>query len=99
MLLILDLQIGLYQLARNFDDSLYQHNMIAHSTLGKVFDIPVVMTTSAQQDRHIPLFHPSLERKTIDCYEIAGPKGPLPAEILEMCPDVPLVTRQGEVDV
>ena len=49
MLLILDLQIGLYQLARDFDATLYRDNMIAHSAIGQIFDIPVVMTTSAQQ--------------------------------------------------
>ena len=49
MLLILDLQVGLYQLVRDFDATLYRDNMIAHAALGKLFDLPVVMTTSAQQ--------------------------------------------------
>lgn len=48
MLLILDLQEGLYTLARDFDATLYRDSIIAHAALGKVFDIPVVMTTSAQ---------------------------------------------------
>lgn len=48
MLLILDLQVGLYQLARDFDATLYRDNMIAHSAIGQIFDMPVVMTTSAQ---------------------------------------------------
>lgn len=41
-------------MARDFDATLYRDSMIAHSALGQVFDIPVVMTTSAQQgqDRH-----------------------------------------------
>ncbi|ROW12219.1 hypothetical protein VMCG_00109 [Cytospora schulzeri] len=49
MLLILDLQEGLYGLARDFDATLYRNSIIAHAAIGKVFDLPVVMTTSAQQ--------------------------------------------------
>lgn len=55
MLLILDLQVGLYQLVRDFDATLYRDNMIAHAALGKLFDLPVVMTTSAQQGPNGPL--------------------------------------------
>ncbi|TKA61043.1 hypothetical protein B0A55_11001 [Friedmanniomyces simplex] len=76
LLLILDLQVGLYQLARDWDPTLCSNNMLAHAGIGKLFDLPVFMSTSAQQ----------------------GPNGPLPKEILDMDPDAPLVTRQGEVD-
>ena len=55
MLLILDLQDGLYGLARDFDPTLYYNAMLAHSALGNLFDIPVVMTTSAQQGPNGPL--------------------------------------------
>ena len=55
MLLILDLQDGLYGLARDFDPTVYHNAMIAHSAIGKLFDIPVVMTTSAQQGPNGPL--------------------------------------------
>ncbi|KAI7785071.1 isochorismatase family protein [Diaporthe eres] len=55
LLLILDLQEGLYSLARDFDATLYRDSMIAHSAIGQVFDIPVVMTTSAQQGPNGPL--------------------------------------------
>ena len=48
LLLILDLQTGLYGVARDFDPALYSHNMIAHSAIGKLFDMPVIMSTSAQ---------------------------------------------------
>jgi hypothetical protein len=48
MVLILDLQVGLYQLVRDWDATLYRDNMIAHAAIGKLFDIPVVMTTSAE---------------------------------------------------
>ncbi|KAF2110515.1 Isochorismatase-like protein [Lophiotrema nucula] len=49
MLLILDLQVGLYQLARDWDATLYRDNILAHAELGKIFNLPTVMTTSAQQ--------------------------------------------------
>ncbi|TID13377.1 Isochorismatase hydrolase [Venturia nashicola] len=55
MLLILDLQIGLYQVARDWDPTLYRDNMIAHAALGKLFDLPVVMTTSAETGPNGPL--------------------------------------------
>lgn len=54
-LLILDLQTGLYGLARDFDATLYHNAMVAHAALGKIFDIPVVMTTSAQSGPNGPL--------------------------------------------
>lgn len=52
MLLVLDLQVGLYQLARDFDATLYRDNMVAHAAVGKLFNLPVVMTTSAQTGQH-----------------------------------------------
>jgi hypothetical protein len=55
MLLILDLQVGLYQLARDWDATLYRDNMMAHAEIGKIFNLPVVMTTSAQQGPNGPL--------------------------------------------
>ncbi|KAF7533059.1 hypothetical protein G7054_g7383 [Neopestalotiopsis clavispora] len=55
LLLILDLQEGLYQLARDFDHTLYKSNMYAHAELGRVFDLPVVMTTSAETGPNGPL--------------------------------------------
>ncbi|KAF2192371.1 isochorismatase hydrolase-like protein [Zopfia rhizophila CBS 207.26] len=61
MLLILDLQVGLYQLARDWDATLYRDNMMAHAELGKLFDLPVVMTTSAQQGPNGPLPKEMLE--------------------------------------
>ncbi|KAM3415558.1 Uncharacterized protein BST61_g9079 [Cercospora zeina] len=56
LLLILDLQVGLYSLARDFDPSLYYQSMIAHAAIGEIFpDLPVVMTTSAQTGPNGPL--------------------------------------------
>ncbi|KAI5247534.1 Isochorismatase hydrolase [Aureobasidium subglaciale] len=55
VLLILDLQVGLYGLARDFDPTLYQRNLLAHAALGQIFDIPVILTTSAQTGPNGPL--------------------------------------------
>ncbi|KAF2658540.1 Isochorismatase hydrolase [Lophiostoma macrostomum CBS 122681] len=55
MLLILDLQVGLYQLARDWDATLYRDNIMAHAELGKLFNLPTVLTTSAQQGPNGPL--------------------------------------------
>lgn len=55
LLLILDLQIGLFQTARDWDPTLYTSNIMAHAELGKLFDLPVIMTTSADNGPNGPL--------------------------------------------
>ncbi|KAF2641751.1 Isochorismatase hydrolase [Massarina eburnea CBS 473.64] len=55
VLLILDLQVGLYQLARDWDATLYRENIMAHAELGKIFNLPVVVTTSAETGPNGPL--------------------------------------------
>ncbi|KAK3061745.1 hypothetical protein LTS18_005536 [Coniosporium uncinatum] len=55
MLLVLDLQIGLYTVARDFDATLFRDNLIAHAALGKLFDLPTVLSTSAEQGPNGPL--------------------------------------------
>lgn len=49
MLLVVDHQVGLYNTARDFDPNLFRDQVLAHAALGKVFDIPVVLTTSTQE--------------------------------------------------
>ncbi|KAG9187756.1 hypothetical protein G6011_05627 [Alternaria panax] len=61
VLLILDLQVGLFQLARDWDPTLYKQNIMAHAELGKVFDIPVILSTSADQGPNGPLPKEMLE--------------------------------------
>lgn len=55
LLLVLDLQDGLYTIARDFDATLYYNSMIAHAALGKLFDLPVVLSTSADTGPNGPL--------------------------------------------
>jgi len=68
LLLVVDIQEGLYQIARDFDPSLYRDQALAHAALGKVFDLPVVMTTSADTGPNGPL-----AREILEMY----PKAPL----------------------
>jgi nicotinamidase-related amidase len=47
-LLIIDHQVGLFQLVRDWSSVEYKNNVLAFSALGNVFNLPVVMTTSAE---------------------------------------------------
>ncbi|KAI1422725.1 Isochorismatase-like protein [Xylaria sp. FL1777] len=55
VLIILDMQEGLFSLSRDYDAVQYRNAMYAHAELAKVFDIPVVMTTSAETGPNGPL--------------------------------------------
>ncbi|KAF6819989.1 isochorismatase family protein [Colletotrichum musicola] len=55
MLLVVDMQEGLFNLARDFDPTLYRNSMLAHSSLAKQFGLPVVLTTSAETGPNGPL--------------------------------------------
>lgn len=48
----MDIQEGLINLVRDFDATAYHHQAIAHAAIAEAFDIPVVMTTSADTGRH-----------------------------------------------
>ncbi|KAF5027138.1 hypothetical protein F66182_764 [Fusarium sp. NRRL 66182] len=63
LLLVVDIQEGLYQLARDWDPTLYREQSLAHSALGQVFDLPVILTTSADQGPNGPLM-----REILDMY-------------------------------
>ena len=76
MLLVVDHQVGLYQMARDRTAVDVKNNILAHAELGKIFNLPTVLTTSTE----------------------TGPNGPLPAEIIAMHPDAPLIKRGGEVN-
>jgi nicotinamidase-related amidase len=47
-LLIVDHQVGLFHLVRDYSPIEMRNNIYAHAAIGKVFNLPVVMTTSAQ---------------------------------------------------
>jgi nicotinamidase-related amidase len=127
MLVIVDHQEGLFNLARDWgeptpipvsrllpqdvqslisffppttDATLFKDAVFAHAAIAKVFDLPVVMTTSAEKGSLIPPYIPdfSIRRRTNTSIITLGPNGPLPQEILDMYPDAPLIARPGEVD-
>ncbi|EAW17178.1 putative isochorismatase family hydrolase [Aspergillus fischeri NRRL 181] len=45
--LVIDYQVGLAQLVRDFNTNDFRNNMLAHAALGNLFELPVVMTTSS----------------------------------------------------
>lgn len=51
VLLIVDHQEGLYQIARDFSAVDMRSNILAHATLGKIFNLPVVMTSSSDSGK------------------------------------------------
>jgi len=51
VLVVLDMQEGLYHLTRDFDLTLYRHSMLAHAAIGKIFDIPTIMSSSTETVR------------------------------------------------
>ncbi|KAF8472042.1 isochorismatase [Kalaharituber pfeilii] len=55
VLLIVDHQLGLMQLVRDIHPDVYKQNVLGHSELAKVFNLPVVMTTSAETGPNGPL--------------------------------------------
>ncbi|KAK4076631.1 uncharacterized protein Triagg1_4234 [Trichoderma aggressivum f. europaeum] len=55
LLLVVDLQDGLYNAVRDFEPVTYKESIIAHAAIGKLFDLPVILTTSAEQGPNGPL--------------------------------------------
>lgn len=45
--LVIDYQVGLAQLVRDYNTNDFRNNMLAHAALGNLFNLPVVMTTSS----------------------------------------------------
>ncbi|KAI0189846.1 Isochorismatase-like protein [Xylaria flabelliformis] len=54
-LVILDMQEGLFHIARDYDSTQYRNAIYAHAELGKIFGLPVVMSTSAETGPNGPL--------------------------------------------
>ncbi|KIP07882.1 hypothetical protein PHLGIDRAFT_117749 [Phlebiopsis gigantea 11061_1 CR5-6] len=61
VLLVVDHQEGLYQLARDQDPTSFKNNILAHAALGKVFNLPTVLTTSEETGPNGPLPREVLE--------------------------------------
>ncbi|OTB08552.1 hypothetical protein M426DRAFT_71288 [Hypoxylon sp. CI-4A] len=61
LLVILDMQEGLFSLARDFDHTTYRNALYAHAALGRSFNLPVVMTSSSETGPNGPLPNEFLE--------------------------------------
>ncbi|THU90794.1 Isochorismatase hydrolase [Dendrothele bispora CBS 962.96] len=61
VLLVVDHQVGLFQVVRDYQPDEYKNNILAHAGLGKVFGLPTILTTSAQDGPNGPLPHEILE--------------------------------------
>ncbi|MDI1492584.1 MAG: hypothetical protein OHK93_004365 [Ramalina farinacea] len=55
MVIVADLQEGLYQVVRDYDTAVFRNNMIAHAGIAKLFNLPIVLTTSAETGPNGPL--------------------------------------------
>jgi nicotinamidase-related amidase len=45
--LVIDHQVGLSQVVRDFSTNDFRNNMLGHAALGNVFNLPTVLTTSS----------------------------------------------------
>ncbi|KAL8922121.1 MAG: hypothetical protein Q9172_003695 [Xanthocarpia lactea] len=48
MVIVADHQEGLFQIVRDFEPVTFRQNMIAHSAIAQLFNLPIVITTSAE---------------------------------------------------
>lgn len=97
MVLVVDHQIGLFQLVRDFEPEEYRNNILAHAAIGKVFNLPTILTTSAETGVFL-IHHSFILRVLTTQFLHVGPNGPLPKEIPAMHPEAPFIKRNGEVN-
>ncbi|KAI4102548.1 MAG: hypothetical protein LQ339_004565 [Xanthoria mediterranea] len=55
MVIVADLQVGLYQVVHDFDPITYRNNILAHTAIASLFSLPIVLTTSAETGPNGPL--------------------------------------------
>lgn len=55
MLLVVDHQLGLFQLVRDYTPDQFRSNIIAHAAIAQLFNLPVVMTSSADTGPNGPI--------------------------------------------
>lgn len=56
VLLVVDMQEGLYQMSRDMSAVEVKNNIVAHAALGKVFNLPTILTTSSDTGLAADLF-------------------------------------------
>lgn len=92
-LLVVDHQVGLFELVQDINPIEFRNNIVAHAELGVLFNLPTILTTSAETGELQRYPH-------ILCLTAfySGPNGPLPKEITRLHPNATFVRRNGEVD-
>ncbi|KAF7370699.1 Isochorismatase hydrolase [Mycena sanguinolenta] len=55
MLLVVDHQVGLFQLVRDFGPDEFRNNILAHAAIAKVFNLPTILTTTGETGPNGPL--------------------------------------------
>ncbi|KAL0571767.1 hypothetical protein V5O48_010196 [Marasmius crinis-equi] len=60
-LLVVDHQSGLFELVKDYEPIEFKNNILAHAELGKVFNLPVVMTTSTDHGPNGPMLQEVLD--------------------------------------
>jgi nicotinamidase-related amidase len=55
ILLIVDHQLGLLQLVKDYTPTEFRNNVLAHAALGPLFNLPTILTTSAETGPNGPL--------------------------------------------
>lgn len=51
VLLVVDHQIGLSELVRDYGVVEFRNNILAHAALGNLFNLPTILTSSAEQGK------------------------------------------------
>lgn len=51
LLLVVDHQVGLFHLVRDYSAEEFKNNIIAHAAIGKTFNLPTILTSSAETGR------------------------------------------------
>lgn len=97
-LLIIDHQVGLVGIVRDYNTQDMYNNIVLHASLGKTYDLPVVITTSTDQGVFVSC-QLLMERLPYGQSPRAeGPNGPLLPEIVDMYPNATIVRRGGEIN-
>ena len=74
-LLIVDLQVGLAAAVRDWDATIFKNSLLAHAGIGKLYGLPVVLTTSVESGPNGPL-----PKEILELYPNA-PYIPRPGEV------------------
>ncbi|KAL0577668.1 hypothetical protein V5O48_004316 [Marasmius crinis-equi] len=61
VLLVVDHQIGLFEMVKDYEPVEFRNNILAHAAIGKVFDLPTVMTTSTDSGPNGPMLQKVLD--------------------------------------